>query len=316
MAFFGDGSFQAGAEWLPGEGDALSTSVRIGRAWFSVIDPGGLPTAVRIGRAWLFIAAPDTAVRIGRMWLAADTPGRAVRIGRAWLRIPSLPKGPGSGTGTGGPSAEPGAPGGVDPVTGEEVVVTFERVISLVHTTAPAAPRGKQSFAHYGVGQFASVVSAGLQWEETYEPVRYSDPRWWDFHAYLTDLAQNERVFLIDMPERVELGAVAGAPVVSGADQVGHSIVTSGWTGTMKRGDVIKVDGIEYVFQVMGTVNGPGTILVNPAIREGGSPADGAAISYGTDVLVRAKIDDISEQPGSGPGGVYVGLKVAFREVP
>lgn len=296
-------------------GDGLQ--VRIAQAWFELAQAGGEDTAVRIARASCKIPDPANAARIARAWLDIPSFAQRARIAQAWFRAPSKAQAPGGGEGTGGPTAEdPSTPGGIDPTTGEEVVVTFERVLKLVHCFAPSSPRGKQSWSHYGTGQFRSTVSAGMQWEETYEPVRYNDPRWWDFHAYLTDLAQNERVFLIDMPERIELGAIAGTPVVSGADQVGYSIVTSGWTGTMKRGDVIKIDGINYVFTVMAEVSGPSAILVNPAIREGGSPADGAAIQYGTNVLVRAKIDEVTDQPGSGPGGVYVGLKVSFREVP
>lgn len=290
--------------------------VRVASLWMAVDDGVAPDTAVRVARLWLAVAEQPSSVRVARLWLQVTSFDNAVRVGRVWLEVPSIQGGPGEGTG--GPSADdPSSPDGIDPATGEEVVVTFERVLKLVSCTAPRVPRGKQSWAHYGTGQFRSVVSAGMQWEETYEPVRYDDPRWWDFHAYLTELAQNERVFFIDMPERVELGTMVGAPVISGADQVGFKLTTSGWTGTIRRGDVIKVDGLDYVLTVMGEVtDAADPIPINPAIREGGSPADGAAIEYGTDVLVRAKVDDISDYPESGPGGVYVGLKVAFREVP
>lgn len=288
--------------------------VRIAQAWMELPDPGGAPTAVRIARAYLLVASPSSAVQAARLWMEVPDVGRAVRIARAFLSVPSLAGGPGEGTGGPVPD-DPGTPGGIDPGTGEEVVVTFERMLELVDCTAPRGPRGKQSWSHYGTGQFRPTVSAGIRWSETYVPVRFSDPRWWRFHAYLNELAQNERVFLIALPERVELGAVAGAPIVDGANQVGYQLQTSGWTGDMMLGDVVKIEGLEYVFTVMQDVSGPGVIHLNPAIREGGSPADGAAITYGGSVLVRAKIDEI-EMPESGPGGIYAGLTISFREVP
>lgn len=221
--------------------------------------------------------------------------------------------------GTGGPAGDtPATPGGIDPTTGLEVMITFERLIELLNATAFEVPRGKQSWAHYGGGQFRPSISAGRMWEEEYAVYRTTDPLFRAFLAYLNDLAQNERIFMIDFPDYAGLGSIAGTPVVSGAGQVGYLLRTIGWTGTMKRGDIIQVGGLNHTLEIVKDVTAAGTtdIAINPGLREGMSPQAGALISYGAAVRYRAKIDEILGVPESDWAGISVGLKVRFREVP
>jgi hypothetical protein len=116
--------------------------------------------------------------------------------------------------------------------------------------------------------------------------------------------------FAIYMDQNIQqhtVGAHGGTPVVNGASQTGSSLVTNGWnasvTGLLKKGDVLRITGVNMVnpqnrqstgalqnFVVTADVNsdsgGNATIPISPSITTSGayqtvsgSPANLAAIT-------------------------------------
>lgn len=81
-------------------------------------------------------------------------------------------------------------------------------------------------------------------------------------------------------------GSGAGTPLINGANQVGTSIVTDGWTasatGVLLQGDLIQIRN--QLVMVMADVNangsGQATLTVRPAVRI--APADNASINTST----------------------------------
>jgi len=86
------------------------------------------------------------------------------------------------------------------------------------------------------------------------------------------------RFTLHDHTQPVPRGTITGAPAVVGAGQVGTTINTSGWTGTLLAGDMIGIGG--ELKMVTADVTGAGATTVpvsfEPALRN--SPADLSAI--------------------------------------
>lgn len=277
----------------------------------------------RTGRGYQVYMEVAGFDRTGRVYMDYLEVGSEVRKGRSYqiyLEVSEFDR-----TGIGYqiylavPSPESGTGGGLGDA---ELVVPFERGLRVVRCTTFTVPRGKQSWGHTGRGQFRAGFSAGRTWTEEYEPCLMEDPRLWAYLNYLNDLAQNERVFEIDYNVTTVRGAafgtIAGAPVVSGANQSGFTLTTAGWTGTLLRGDIIRVEGMNYALEVVEDVTAGATtdVVINPGILVGGSPDDGAAIVYGADVTYRAKIDNITDIPEVDGDHIFAGLRVTFREAP
>lgn len=265
------------------------------------------PEYDRAGRVYqVYLEAPDVARkgRVYQVYLEAPDFDRKGRVYQVYLAAPSVESGTGGGLGD------------------EELVVPFERGLRVIRCTAFTVPRGKQSWGHTGKGQFRAGFSAGRIWTEEYEPVRMDDVRLAAYSNYLNDFAQNERVFEIDYPVTTArggaFGTIAGTPLVAGANQTGFTLTTDGWTGTLLRGDIIRVEGLNYAMEVVEDVTAGATtaIVINPGILTGGSPADNATILYGADVTYRAKIDNISDIPEVDGDHFFAGLRVTYREVP
>jgi len=97
--------------------------------------------------------------------------------------------------------------------------------------------------------------------------------------AFLASLrGEAGRFYLHDHTLPTPRGTISGTPVVSGAAQIGASIMTSGWTGTLLAGDMIGIGG--ELKMVTADVTGAGTTPVavsfEPPLRN--SPANGSAI--------------------------------------
>lgn len=290
-----------------------------------------LPARARL-HAWRFETEdPNRRARIYAWSLVTPSASARARI-HAWnLVVPVFDRRgrlhawrlviPSPAPGTGGPLPDtPETPGGMDPDTGRPVLIQFNRMLPVVFTTAPDSPRGKQSWAHTGGVQARSVASAGLQWVEEYQPRYMTDQGLWAFVAYCRDLAQNERLFMIQPTEPLRstvFGSISGTPVVSGAGQTGYNLTTSGWTGTLLAGNLVQIDGIHTIFELVTDVTSASPIFqLNPQIRQGGEPQDGAQIFLGPDVRLRAKIDTI-EWPDVRAEEIHlIGLRIGFRECP
>lgn len=241
------------------------------------------------------------------------------RIGRA---RGSRFVGPSPPPGTGGPLPnDPETPGGIDPETGRPVLAELKRGQMTVQSTSwPIGPRGRESWAHWGILQAQAVISAGLQWWEVYAPREADDPVLAEFMAVALELLQNERIFTIAPPMPVQqsiLGSVSGAPVVSGAGQLGDSILSAGWTGTLLAGNLIQFEGLDGTFMLVKTATtADPTLLINPQIVQGNEPADGAAVYLGPEIRIRAKLTDIQVPEVHAADQAGIGLRLDFREVP
>lgn len=109
-----------------------------------------------------------------------------------------------------------------------------------------------------------------------------------------------EAFAFIHPTKKTPRGLATGTPVVSGAAQVGASLLTSGWTasvtGIMKAGDIIGVAGQTKVYMVTADANSNGsgvaTLIVSPPLMQ--SPANAAAIVT-SNVPFTVALDDIYE---------------------
>ncbi len=111
------------------------------------------------------------------------------------------------------------------------------------------------------------------------------------WQAWIRQLQGIQGVFLIGDPIRgkAPYGTGAGTPVVSGSNQTGYQLATSGWSGpnALLPGDYIQIG--YRLYMNLGTV-GPGsqTLQIWPNLRE--SPLDGTAITVtNTQGLFRLK---------------------------
>ena len=81
-------------------------------------------------------------------------------------------------------------------------------------------------------------------------------------------------------------GAGGGTPIVSGADQSGENLVTSGWTPSIsnivRAGDFIRVTGFRPMLSIVDDADsdssGNVTLSIFPSISDGASPINGAVI--------------------------------------
>lgn len=95
--------------------------------------------------------------------------------------------------------------------------------------------------------------------------------------AFLAALkGESGRFFLHDQTQPSPQGTITGAPVVAGAAQIGTSIVTSGWNGTLLAGDMINI-GNELKIITADVVAGASTVIqFEPPLRQ--SPISGSPI--------------------------------------
>lgn len=199
----------------------------------------------------------------------------------------------------------------------------FPRTVIPRSATHPIQPPGLSSWGASGKGQFRDIIHVGAQWTETYPPLRASDTTVRAFITQVNELWRNRTVFDINHLKLTLMGGGGGTPLVNGATQTGSSIATDGWTasanGVLRAGDIIKFAGVNTVYFVTADVNsnasGQATILINPKIYSGGSPANNAIITI-NNVKFRAVIVNLPELPKAMPGDVYGEFEITFREAP
>lgn len=134
----------------------------------------------------------------------------------------------------------------------------------------------------------------------------------------------------IDHPRISLLGAGGGTPVVSGADQAGSSLVTSGWpadTEVLYPGDFIRPSSLRRAFEVTNDDGSPvvsdgagnATIPISPSIFVGGSPPDADPILLADAGVPFFKVfitewQEPTYTRSSSDGLYYVGLRITFEE--
>lgn len=155
----------------------------------------------------------------------------------------------------------------------------------------PTSPAGPATIDFTAVDTVAISISpfTGQQqvqnWNASYLEASVSMPalthsKAQDWIAFLLSLEGVAHVFQMGDPlGRSPRGSAAGAPVVSGSDQKGRSVLTSGWTpnaaGVLLRGDWVQLGYRLYraVLPSDADALGNATVRFWPQLRE--SPTDG-----------------------------------------
>jgi hypothetical protein len=138
--------------------------------------------------------------------------------------------------------------------------------------------------------------------------------------AFLAQLrGMSGRFYLYDMSHRTPAGTAAGLPVVSGAGQVGSSIVTSGWTANQSAlllpGDYIGIGGELKIVIAQAASNGSGvsTISFEPPLRS--SPANGSGIVTSSPTCIMRLADDEQDSITIEPGKTVPTVSLKAVEV-
>lgn len=197
----------------------------------------------------------------------------------------------------------------------------FNRIFNPTEHSYPQFPEGFESWSIGGKAQFDTALQVGRQWVEKYGVISAKDASARAFFAYINELYHSRTIFDIlhlDMQTPVNT-PITGAISVNGASQTGTTInVNSTLNKILKAGDVIKITGLNLVYNIKTDMTSPtaGSISIYPPIFSGGSPSDGAAITI-TGVKFRAALTGDLKMP-SRTGGVtyYAGLTLNFRECP
>jgi hypothetical protein len=201
---------------------------------------------------------------------------------------------------------------------------TFPRTI-LPRRVSPANFPGPMiSEGETGKLQLRAFTNAGRRWRETFSALSTADAATLGFLATIHDYWRSGTIF--DISHRMYLtpkGVATGTPLVNGASQTGASLVTDGWsanvTGILKAGDVIKIAGLNLVYDITADVNsnasGQATLSLSPPIFSGQSPADNAALTV-TGVLFRACLSEPPLMPDADADQLLDGMVLTFREVP
>lgn len=192
----------------------------------------------------------------------------------------------------------------------------FTRLVDPNSGTWPQFPPGLDSWGVSGKGQFRTTLEVGRVWEEGYPPLRYNSSTTRAFLSYVNKLYRERTIFeIMHYHLQTPLGTISGSTTVNGASQTGTSITVTAITGTLKQGDIIKFAGLNLVYDITADrSNGATSLSIYPPIFSGGSPANGAAITY-TGVKFRAVVTEVS-MPKTEKGMWYEGLTLKFRECP
>ena len=189
-------------------------------------------------------------------------------------------------------------------------------------STWPKFPTGLDSWGQSGKPQLRTTTQVGRTWEESYPPMKASDANTRAFITYINQLWNQRTIFDIDHQHLGNtLGTITGGGVINGASQTGSSITVTVLTGTasthaLKQGDIIKLPGINHIFDVTSNVLvGATSIPVSPVIISGQSPTNSQAITYNS-VKFHATLVGELVLPRASYDAYYEGLVISFREVP
>lgn len=202
---------------------------------------------------------------------------------------------------------------------------TFPRAVMPYRAADPEGRSGLMVDAQRGPDQGRSTTARGVRWTEKWRNLRAGDPAVEAMLAFVRRHHRQMTVLDVTHPNKrgsgkPPMGTGASGVQVSGADQTGSSLVTTGWpageTNVVRAGDVIRIDGLGVVFEVAADadadVSGNATIELDPSILA--APADGAPVTT-TGVLYRARIADY-QVPEAGSGEIYGNVEVVFKESP
>lgn len=198
----------------------------------------------------------------------------------------------------------------------------FPRTILPERATPMLMPGALLSWGQTGKNQARSTAQVGRVWTETYPIFKADAQAGRALLAFINSAWRNGTSFtIVHELYKTPLGLGGGTARVNGANQLGTSLITDGWTGSdpvLRAGDIISVAGVPYVLDITADapnlVAGGCTLTVNPPIF-GTAPADNALITY-TGVQINAMLAQEPQFAEAGGYGYIAGLKLVFRESP
>ena len=201
----------------------------------------------------------------------------------------------------------------------------FDRTYAVPSgSTWPKFPTGLESWGQSGKPQLRTTTQVGRTWEESYPPMKASDPNTRAFLAYINQLWQNRTIFTIKHPH---LETPIGVPVDNmyayGANQTGTTLqvtknssgAQTAVSGTLKVGDIISIAGVNTIFDITADVSNFTSVTISPPLISGMNFIAYAAITY-TGVTFRATLVEDITLPVASYNTFYEGLRLKFREVP
>ena len=180
-------------------------------------------------------------------------------------------------------------------------------------------PSALSSWGQSGKGQFRDAQQVGCTWVEEYKQLPIDNDNTHAFLAYIRQLYRDKEPFTISYLHKLipRNHPITGSITVNGASQTGSTInVTSGLDKILKAGDLITFANINTVYEIIANMSAPtaSSIKISPPIYTGGSPANGAVITYSA-VKFRCVIDTL-QMPKNDGTKLYSGLVLRFREAP
>lgn len=168
------------------------------------------------------------------------------------------------------------------------IEITGARIRMVRSTTLASSPfTGKRQ-----AGEQAFALWAARFTLPSLEPLEAVDWR-----VFSLELRGRYGTFKFPIPNYTapSSGYVGAAGLVQGANQVGTSLITDGWsisTLVLKKGDYFMVNGELKMMTADATTNGSGVVTLNfePALRA--APADNAALTITNPYCVMAPITD------------------------
>jgi len=204
-------------------------------------------------------------------------------------------------------------------------MASFPRTLLPASVSPFRSGTGLVSRGQTGKDQLRSIITMGVEWDETWGPILRGDFRTEALLAFIQDNYNRSVIFDITHfstpgSGKAPNGTGGGTPLINGASQTGISINTDGWTATVtnvvRAGDVIRISGLSPLYLITSDSNsngaGQSVITIDPPIVTGSSPADNAPITR-TGCIINVYIAAVN-LPGSNNDEWVDGMSVTFRE--
>ena len=204
---------------------------------------------------------------------------------------------------------------------------TFPRTLPPATSQVPKLPGGLLSIGQSGGVQGRSQLRAGGVWTETWNYIDASSVNGAALISFITENHNTMATFDIlhqQLPGagKAPNGAQGGTPLVKGATESGTTLETDAWSNgivdVVVAGDVFTVNGLNTLFRVTANATSDGSgnasILINPPILAGFSPADNAPLTI-TGATIRAIVLDYTI-PRTDASERIMGMSCTFRESP
>lgn len=204
-------------------------------------------------------------------------------------------------------------------------MATFPRTIA---PSKAFQPKGKMAAAlttQRGSAQTRDTEAFGVTWREEWSNLRSDNPDVAALTAFIRRHARKGTFLDVTHPDmpgsgKAPNGTGSAGVTVSGAGQTGSTLTTTGWpistSDVVREGDVIKLAGINRVFEIAADANSDGSgnadLSIDPPILSGNTPADGASVTT-TGVTYRAFIKEYT-MPDRDRGVILAKTSVRFWE--